>query len=192
MNLRRAWFIAACMFAVSAGPAAAQFPPAPGLPSGAPPGGFPPQAGFPQPGGFPQQQAKPQEPPPCVKEFFRLRDDTQKKADAIRTAGERKVPPAEVCPLFNAFSSAEDKMIKYAAANATWCGIPAEVLDNLKKSHVQTVTIRTRVCQAAAAPPRPAAPSLSDALTGPVPDSSNIRTGRGTFDTLTGTPLGRQ
>jgi hypothetical protein len=30
---------------------------------------------------------------------------------------------------------------------------------------------------------------LSDALSGPVPDSNNIKTGRGTFDTLTGNPL---
>jgi hypothetical protein len=42
----------------------------------------------------------------------------------------------------------------------------------------------------AAQPQRPAGPSLSDALGGPIPDSSNIKTGRGTFDTLTGTPLG--
>ena len=201
MNLRRAWFIAACVSAVSTGPAVAQFPPVGQQPGRSAPqqGGFgtPQPGGFgsPQPGGFPmsQQQAPPQgEPPPCVKEFFRLRDDTKKKGEAIRLAGERKVPATEICPLFTAYSAAEDKLLKYSAANATWCGIPAEIVDNLKKGHAQTVTIRNRVCQAAAAPARPAAPSLSDALTGPVPDSSNIRTGRGTFDTLTGTPLGKQ
>jgi hypothetical protein len=32
---------------------------------------------------------------------------------------------------------------------------------------------------------------LSDALSSPVPDSNNIKTGRGTFDTLTGSPLGK-
>jgi hypothetical protein len=172
MNLRRALFIAACMFAAAAGPVAAQFPP------------------MQQP-----QQAQPQQPqemPPCIKEFFKLRDDTQKKADAIKTASERKVGPAEACPLFTAFSAAEEKMMKYAADNGVWCGIPASVLVNLKKGHAQTTIIRTKVCQAAAAPQRPAAPSLSDALTGPVPDTSNIRTGRGTYDTLTGTPLGKQ
>jgi hypothetical protein len=168
MNLRRAWFLAACMFAIAAGPAAAQFQPPP------------------------QQQAPPQEMPPCVKEFFKLRDETQKKADAIKAASERKVGAAEACPLFNVFSAAEEKMIKYAVDNGVWCGIPAEVVTNMKKGHAQTVSIRTKVCQAAQAPARPAAPSLSDALTGPTPDSSNIRTGRGTFDTLTGTPLGKQ
>ena len=168
MDLRRALFIAACMFPVAAGPTAAQFQP------------------------VPQQQAQPSDVPPCIKEFFRLRDDTQKKADAIKAAGERKASPGEACPLFTSFSVAEERMIKYAADNGLWCGIPAEVLANLKKGHVQTAMIRSKVCQAAAAPPRPAAPSLSDALTAPVPDTSNIRTGRGTYDTLTGTPLGKQ
>ena len=128
MNLRRALFIAACMFPIAAGPAAAQFQP------------------------MPQPQAQPQQVPPCIKEFFKLRDDTQKKADAIKAASERKVPAPEACPLFNAFSAAEDKMIKYAADNAVWCGIPAEVVTNLKKGHVQTAALRTRICQAAAAP----------------------------------------
>jgi hypothetical protein len=44
---------------------------------------------------------------------------------------------------------------------------------------------------AEAPPPRPAGPSLSDALTSPVPDANNIKTGRGTFDTLTGSPIGK-
>ena len=65
-------------------------------------------------------------------------------------------------------------------------------MTQLKKGHAKTADIRTKVCQAAAAPPQPAAPSLSDALTAPVPDSNNIKTGRGTFDTLTGTPLGNK
>jgi hypothetical protein len=92
--------------------------------------------------------------------------------------------------LFNAFSAAEAKMMKYAEDNSVWCGIPPQVLTGIKQAHAKTTEIRTKVCQAAAAPPRPAGPSLSDALSAPVTDSSNIKTGRGTFDTLTGTPLG--
>ena len=169
MHLRRALFIAACTFPYLMGPylmgpAAAQFQPAPQ-----------------------QQQA-----PPCVQEFAKLRDDAQKKAAVIRAASERKATPKEACALFNAFSAAEVKLIKYAADNGTWCGIPAEVVTNLKASHAKTAEIQIKVCQAAAAgPPRPAGPSLSDALgSGAVPDANNIRTGRGTYDTLTGTPLG--
>ena len=165
MSLRRALFIAACMIAAAAVQAAAQFGP-------------PPQQ---------QQQA-----PPCIGEFTRLRDDAQKKGLAIKLASERKAPVKEACALFNAFSAAEVKMIKYATDNAVWCGIPPQILTQLKQGHVKTTEIRSKVCQVAAAPAQPAAPSLSDALAAPVPDSNNIRTGRGTFDTLTGSPLGKQ
>jgi hypothetical protein len=162
MNLRRALLIAACLMPGAAVTAAAQFQPA----------------------------APQQEPPPCVKEFMRLRDDAGKKAAAIRAANEHKVPVQEACGLFNAFSAAEAKMMKYAEDNSVWCGIPPQVLTGIKQAHAKTTEIRTKICQAAAAPPRPAGPSLSDALSAPVTDSSNIKTGRGTFDTLTGTPLG--
>ena len=179
MNLRRAASIAACMLAVSAGPAAAQAP-------------WP---------GQPQQQqqpaaspwtAQPQQPPPCIQEFGKLRDAASKRADAIRAASERKATPKEACALFNSFSAAELKMLKYATDNAASCGIPPEVLTNLKKGHAQTTDIRGKVCQAAARPAQPAGPSLSDALTAPVADSKNIRSGGGTFDTLSGTPLGNR
>jgi hypothetical protein len=159
MRLRRALPVI-CAIALFAGSAKAQFGPAP-----------------------------PQQEPPCAKDFAKLRDDTEKKAVAIRTASERKAPPKEACQLFNAFVAAQSKMLKYATDNATWCGIPNQVMASLKEGITKTSEIRTRVCQAAAAPPRPAGPSLSDALSGPVPDSNNIKTGRGTFDTLTGSPL---
>jgi len=127
-----------------------------------------------------------------VQTFLKLRDETQKRADAIRAASERKAAPQEACGLFNAFAAAEMKMIKYAIDNAKSCGIPDELVVNMKKGHVRTTDIRTKVCQVAANPPKPAGPSLSDTLTAPVPDSKNIKSGGGTFDTLSGTPLGRQ
>lgn len=166
MNLRRALFIAACIIPVTAGQAAAQFLP------------------------MPQQQQQQQEPP-CIAEFGKLRDATEKKAIAIRAASERKATPKVACGLFNDFSASEAKMIKYAVDNAVWCGIPPQIIENMKKGHARTTEIRTKVCRAAAAPPRASGPSLSDALTGPVPDANNIKTGRGTYDTLTGTPLGK-
>jgi hypothetical protein len=160
MNLRRALFIAALLLPAAAGPAAAQFPPAA------------------------------QQEPPCIKDFTRLRDDAARKAQAIRAANEHKVNVKVACHLFNAFSAAEEKLIKYADANATWCGIPERIVKTMKQAHVKTNAIRTKVCQVAAAPPRPRGPSLSETLSAPVPDVNNIKTGRGTFDTLTGSPIG--
>jgi hypothetical protein len=136
----------------------------------------------------PQQQ---QETPACVQEFFKIREDAEKKAAAIKAAGERKATPKEVCPLFNAFVAVQTKMFKYANQNSVWCGIPPQIADQIKQGLVKITDIRNKVCQAAAAPAQQAAPSLSDALSSPVPDSNNIKTGRGTFDTLTGNPLGK-
>ncbi len=162
MNLRRALLIAACLLPAAAGTAWAQFPPAP------------------------------QQGPPCAAEFGKLRDDAAGKAAAIRTASSRHATPREACQLFTVFSAAEAKMLKYATDNSVWCGIPPQVVAALKQQHAKTGEIRSRVCQVAAAPPAPAAPTLSDALGAPVIDSNNIKTGRGTFDTLTGTPLGNK
>jgi hypothetical protein len=210
MNLRRAVFIAACMFVVTAGPAAAQSPwPQPQQPAAAPwpqqqqPAAAPwPQQQQPAEAPWPQQQqqqqsvvspwsAQPQQVPPCVQQFGKLRDDAQRKAHAIQVTMQRRPSAKEACALFNAFSAAEAKMIKYATENAVSCHIPPEVLTTLKKGHARTTEIRTRACQAAAAPPQPAAPTLSDALNAPIIDSSDIKTGGGTFDTLTGAPLGK-
>jgi hypothetical protein len=160
MNLRQALFITALIWPAASGPALAQFPPA-------------------------QQQE-----PPCFKEFMKLRNETELKGKAITSASERKASPQEACKLFNAFTAAEAKMIKYATDNATWCGIPPQVLQQMNASHAKATGIRTKICQVAAAPPPPSGPSLSDALSPAVPDAGNIKSGHGTYDTLTGTPLG--
>jgi hypothetical protein len=83
--------------------------------------------------------------------------------------------------------------VKYVEANGTWCGIPAQVLTQLKDGDKQATQARDRICQAAArGPAGPRAPTLSDALgTSVTPDANTVRTGRGTFDTLTGNPLGK-
>ena len=162
MSLRRALF-AACMIPLYAGTANAQFQPPP---------------------------ATQQQEPPCVQEFFKLREEAEKKGLAIKAANDRKAPPKEACQLFGAFISAQTKMLKYATDNTVWCGIPPQVIENLKQSVAKISEVRTRVCQAAAAPQQ-AGPSLSDALSSPVPNSNNIKTGRGTFDTLTGSPIGK-
>jgi hypothetical protein len=202
MPLCRALLIAACALSLAAGMASAQQrdpfgsppPQQPGPdPFGAPPprqpGGDPfagPPTGM---GGFgppPQQQV-----PPCVVEFGKLRDDAAKKAQAIQRASEKKAPPKEACHLFGVFTAAEEKMLKYVVSQKTSCGIPDEVIKQIRAEYARTNDIRTKICKIAEAPPRPAGPSLSDTLTTPVPDSRNIRSGSGTFDTLTGNPLGK-
>ncbi|MFA6266787.1 MAG: hypothetical protein WC670_13870 [Pseudolabrys sp.] len=165
--------------------------PAPGAGQAPPQQGFapPPSQGFQPSIGLRQQQ--PQQEPPCFKDFMVLRTDADKKGKAIQAAGKKKVPPAVACRLFNEFSASEGKMVKFVSTNFEKCQIPKEVVENMTKNHAKTNEIRTRVCEVAAAPPKPRGPSLSDALNAPVPDSSNVKTGRGTFDTLSGSALGK-
>jgi len=188
MNLRSAIALAAfaAAFSTSLAGAQAPWPAQPQQPAASP---------WSQPQPQPQPQTTgpspwSQEPPPCIKDFVKLRDAAGKHVAAIQAANKRKASPQEACSLFNALYAAQSKMLKFAIDNSASCGIPPELAGNIKKESVKINEIRTKVCEIAAHPPRPAGPTLSDALSAPVPDSSNIKTGRGTYDTLTGTPLG--
>ena len=131
--------------------------------------------------------------PPCMNEFAPLREETEKRAKAVQAASKRKPPPSpqEACKLFTALVGAQDKMAKFVTAKGAACSIPKEVGEQIKLAITQTDQVRTRVCDVAARPPAPSGPSLSEALgTSRLADPSNIKRGGGTFDTLTGTPLG--
>ena len=48
-----------------------------------------------------------------MQDFVKLREDAAKKAAAIGAASKRHVDVREACKLFNAFSAAEAKMVKF-------------------------------------------------------------------------------
>lgn len=138
---------------------------------------------------MPPQQG---EKPPCFDEFVGLRNEAQARAAAVQNAQKKKLTAPEACQLLTRFTDAEAKFVKYAQKNAASCGIPDQALTQMKASHENSTQLRKKVCDAAAAPQRPAGPSLSDALgTTRVPDTSSTKKGTGTFDTLTGTTLAR-
>ena len=112
------------------------------------------------------------------------------RANAIQKASKKKVSPQVACRLFTELTAAEAKMVKYAVENAAWCGIPAQAVEQMKPGHAKANEMRVKICRVAAAPPPPRGPTLSDALDPGIPNSSNIKTGKGTYDTLTGSPLG--
>jgi len=164
----------ACLLTLTgAWPAAAQFMP-PGAPgaSGAPGGG-----------GM----------PPCFNEFMPLRQEAEKRALAVREASSKHATPQEACQLIGRFSEAEAKVVKFVQAKGFSCGIPPEALKQMKTNHEHTEELHKRVCTAAANPPRPAGPTLSDALNSvtKVPTQEDVKPGRGTFDTLTGNALAK-
>jgi len=115
----------------------------------------------------------------------------EKGAGQIRAASERKATREEVCPLFKSFAAKEAKMVKFLETNRTLCGVPPQVIGQVKTSHTQTIRIRNQVCSAA--PAGQSGPTLSDALGGPIiaDDTASKQPGRGTFDTLTGNVLSR-
>ena len=131
--------------------------------------------------------------PPCADEFLPLRNDAQTKGQAIKAAVDRKAERGEICKVFRNFVAAEAKVVKFVTDNSARCSIPADAAKVMKANHGKSVTMSNRVCNAAAGPAAPPPPSLSDALgTSRIPDSSNIKTGKGgTFDTLSGGTLAR-
>jgi len=181
-------------------PASSPFPPAPGQASGGfgspAQGGFgsPTQGGFGSPrgsfGSAPPQQGPSEAQKVCLT-FPAIREDVEKGAATIRAAGDRKASRDEVCPLFKSFAVKEAKMVKFLETNRTLCGVPPNIITQIKTNHAKTIQIRNAVCSAA--PAAAAGPTLSDALGGPIiaDDSTARLPGRGTFDTLTGNALQR-
>jgi hypothetical protein len=170
------------------------------------PGGFgtpssgsfaPSQGGFGvRPGGFSQGPGGSGEVPEAQKiclTFPAIREEVEKGAATIRSAGERKATREEVCPLFKAFAAKEEKLVKFLTTNQKLCGVPPNIIAQVKQNHAKTLQVRNNVCSAA--PPGGgggAAPTLSDALGGPIiADDTSVKSGRGTFDTLTGNALQR-
>lgn len=132
-----------------------------------------------------------QAPQTQCNDFVKLRTDAQQKALAIRTAGERKADRKEMCTLITRFAEAEAGVVKFLQANKTWCGIPEEAIKAAKTNHERTLKFRTAACaEAPAAQPRQ--PTLSDFIgTQSVDTGANTKTGRGTFDSLSGNPLAK-
>jgi hypothetical protein len=122
--------------------------------------------------------------------FPTIREATEKSAAAIRAAGDRKAAREEVCPLFKTFAVQEGKLVAFLSTNQKLCGVPLNIITQVKKNHANTIRIRNNVCSTGPAGGG-AAPTLSDALGGPIiaDDQTAKLPNRGTFDTLTGNAL---
>jgi hypothetical protein len=186
--------------APTAPPAASPFPPVNG--AAAAPSAFsngaPPVGAFSQPAGPPPgAQAGPPGGDDCMKEFAPLRDEAQKRGNAIKAASDRKASPDEACKLIGNFAQAEIRMIKYVETNSQKCGIPPQVSEQLKTGQKNTMKMQKQVCQVAQQQQQqqrgPAAPSLADVLgsSAAMPSATATKRGGSTFDTLNGNVLAR-
>lgn len=156
------------------------FPAAPGQASQSPQGGSP----FPPPGGGASRGN-------ICEQFPALRSQAEQDATAIKAASERKATREEICAGFVKFSGSEGRMVKFLETNRAACGVPPDAIKQVKTQHARTLQIRKNVCATGGPSGPPRAPSLSDALGGPVLPDDKPKPGRGTFDTLTGNALGR-
>jgi hypothetical protein len=190
----------------AAAPAGASpFPPVNGAPAAAAPApasssafssGAAPIGGA---GGFGSGPPPPQAsgaPDGCMKAFMPLRQETEKRGKLLEAAGKRKAGPDEICKLLTGYGAAESKMMKYVEANSAKCGIPPQIGDQLKTSHVKTAEMQQKVCgfaQQAAQQKAAATPSLSEVLgsSASLPEATPQKKGGSTFDTLNGNVLTR-
>jgi hypothetical protein len=85
----------------------------------------------------------------CVKEFAPLREEAEQRGKLIKVASERHAPADEACRLIGNFGEAEINMIQYVETNASKCGIPQRVADQLKSGHRNTENMQKKVCAVA-------------------------------------------
>jgi hypothetical protein len=127
--------------------------------------------------------------PPCMSQFLPMREEAERRAKVLQAGINKKKPREEICHLFRSFSEAEEKAVKFAAANQAGCGIPPDAVAMLKKNHAKTTEVRDKVC---AEGPKPAGPNLGEALgMRNLPTAETTKGGTGTLDSLSGNPLSR-
>jgi hypothetical protein len=131
----------------------------------------------------------------CMKTFIPLREEAEKRGKLIKAASDRHAPPDEACKLIGNYSQAELKMVKYVEANATKCGIPPQIPDQLRAGHKNTEALQTKVCGVAAQVKARGGggPTLSEVLgsSTAVPEVTAEKKRGSTFDTLNGNVLAR-
>jgi len=129
--------------------------------------------------------------PPCVAEFSRLRGEVEKRGAAAKAINDRHGSREDLCKALTTMVAAEGKWVSYSEKSQASCGIPPDLIKELKTNHDHMLKVRKQVCDAGATAAGPAAPSLSEALgTSQLPARDNTTTKRGgTLDTLTGNPI---
>jgi hypothetical protein len=85
----------------------------------------------------------------CMTGFSPLREEAVQRGKLIKAASDRHATPDEACKLIGNYSQAEISMIKYVVANATKCGIPPQIAEQLKAGHKNTENMQKQVCTVA-------------------------------------------
>jgi len=130
---------------------------------------------------------------PCIVQFTQLRGDVEKAGKVAKAVNDKHGSREEFCKAFTNLHAAQAKWASYTQKNAKNCGIPPDVIKQLKLGEANLNKMRTNVCNGGGAAAAAAAPSLAEALgtaTLPVREGNEVAKKRGgTLDTLTGEPI---
>lgn len=64
--------------------------------------------------------------------------------------GKKKVAPDKACAVGRQLVSNGNELLKWLNDNQSWCGIPPEFIENIKRDHKQAQGLQTNACRAAA------------------------------------------
>jgi hypothetical protein len=93
--------------------------------------------------------AVPAEGDACMQEFVPLRKEAEERGKLIEEASERHASAEDACKLIGNFGQAEIEMIRYVESHSAKCGIPPQVVDQLKAGHQNTETMQKKICMVA-------------------------------------------
>jgi hypothetical protein len=85
----------------------------------------------------------------CMEKLAPLRQDAEKKAQAIKAANDRKATPKEACGLITSYVEAEAQLVSYVTTRQTACGIPAAYPEQLRANQERSNALMKAVCAAA-------------------------------------------
>src|SRR5262249_35278322 len=89
----------------------------------------------------------------CMRRFAALRSEVEKKGMAARVGSEKRVARGEMCKLVTAYSAAEAERMAYVDTTMSRCGIPMDIVVQLKTVHAKTAEGRKKVCAIGFSPP---------------------------------------
>jgi hypothetical protein len=157
----------------------------------------PPMMGMPQQTPAQRPQGDPNDNP-CVVEFSKMRGEVEKKGQVAKTVSERKGSREEMCSAVSGIHQAQANWVKWTVAHSSQCGIPPDIIKQLRLGADNLNKMRKGICSGGGPPGGAAAvmapPSLSEALgtAGLPPTAANDNAPKkrgGVLDNLTGTPI---
>ncbi len=87
----------------------------------------------------------------CQKDFAQLMGVRQQIIGRINGFNQKKPTPAAACSALTQLVNSDKKTLEWLETNKSWCQIPDEVPEGLKKQSTQSSAIRGKACAAAQA-----------------------------------------